>query len=79
MTYRAEFLFPDLDNYVQIGGEFADRLSAIRQCYDLKGRMPYIKHYRVFNSEGQLIFSRGQPALPISEEFKPKKLLREDD
>ena len=76
-TYRAEFLFPDNSNFVQIGGEFADPISAIRQCYDLKMAMPYIRDYRVMNLDNRIIFSRGKPGVPDPER-RARKLLRED-
>ena len=60
MTFRCEYRFPDLHDWVQIGGEFADQLSAVRQCYDLKNRMPYITDYRVISSEGHIVFSRAK-------------------
>lgn len=60
MTYRTEFKFPDLHEFVQIGGEFADQMSAVRQCYDLKQRMPYITDYRVL-CDGRIVFSRTKP------------------
>lgn len=59
MTFRCEFKFPDLPDFVQIGGEFADQMSAVRQCYDLKNRMPYIVDYRVV-CDGKIVFSRGK-------------------
>ena len=64
MTFRCEYLFPDHPDFVQIGGEFADQLSAVRQCYDLKNRMPYITDYRVVTSEGQVVFSRRKSLEP---------------
>lgn len=57
-TFRCEYKFPDSPEFVQIGGEFADQLSAIRQCYDLKNRMPYITDYRVITPDGEIVFSR---------------------
>jgi hypothetical protein len=60
MTYRAEFLYPDLREYIQIGGEFATVIGAVRLCYDLKNRQPYIADYRVVSSEGKVVFSRGK-------------------
>jgi len=75
-TYRSEFRFPDNPNFVQIGGDFADPMSAIRQCYDLKMAMPYIADYRVLNLENQIIFSRGRPAMPDPIR-RVRKLLRE--
>lgn len=58
MTYRAQFLYPDLREYIQIGGEFVTPVDAIRLCYDLKGRQPYISDYRVVSSEGKVVFAR---------------------
>ena len=60
MTYRAQFLYPDLPEYIQIGGEHLTVMDAVRLCYDLKNRQPYIQDYRVVSSEGRVQFSRGK-------------------
>jgi len=61
MTYRAEFRYADSPNYIQIGGDFVAPMGAIRLCYDLKHRQPYIVDYRVVSSEGKIVFSRCKP------------------
>jgi hypothetical protein len=60
MSYRAEFLYPDLREYIQIGGDFETVIGAVRLCYDLKNRQPYISDYRVVSSEGKIVFTRGK-------------------
>jgi hypothetical protein len=64
MTYRAQFLYSDLPEYIQIGGEHPTVMDAVRLCYDLKNRQPYIQDYRVVSSEGQIVFSRGKQLPP---------------
>jgi len=60
MTYRAQFLYADSPEYLQIGAEHLNRADAVNYCYDLKSRQPYITDYRVVSSEGQIVFSRGR-------------------
>ncbi|NDC83748.1 hypothetical protein EB093_08850 [bacterium] len=69
MTYRAEFLIPNVDEYVQIGGDFVTPIDAIRLCYDLKNRRPYITDYRVVSSEGRIVFSRGKSLTATPQEL----------